>query len=256
MELAIVNEYLAEYLKISQFDDYCPNGLQVEVNAGLSKIVSGVTASIELIEKACDLGADGIFVHHGYFWKGEDPCLTGIKMRRIEKLFRHKISLFAYHLPLDCHEVVGNNVRLLSRFEEFVNLDSCSPLSFHNGQPLGLVASLKKPLPILDLSKRVDEILGRESLVLGPKDKMVQKIALCTGGAQNMFEAAIVDHGVDAYLTGEVSEPNFHLANEYGVNFIAAGHHATERYGIQALGDHISEKFGLEHQFVDLNNPV
>ncbi len=249
-----LESYLAQFLSIDEFNDYCPNGLQVEGADEIKNVVSGVTASQALIEYAIKTEAQAILVHHGYFWKGEAAAITKIKKKRIKALLDHDISLFAYHLPLDTHPGLGNNIQLANLLE----LPVVQALEKHGRHDLGLVCHLDQAVLLSSLIRSISERLGREPMVLGPQDegRKIQSVALCTGGAQSMFESAIVNHGVDAYLSGEVSEPNFHLANEYGCNYLALGHHASERYGAKALGEHLAEQFGLSVDFVDLDNPV
>ena len=244
--------YLAQLLSIDKFVDYCPNGLQVEGGTQVHKILTGVTASQALINHAIEVQADAILVHHGYFWKGEDMAITHIKKQRIKALLMNDISLFAYHLPLDAHPEFGNNVQLAKH----LGLKKIVLPQAQGGQDLLWIGELEVPVSLGQFAAFVSQHLQREVQILGKTDKTIQKIALCTGAAQNMFERAIQEHQIDAYLTGEVSEPCFHLANEYDVGFLAAGHHATERYGIHALGKHLAERFAVEHVFADFYNPV
>ena len=243
-------KYLAQKLNIEQYRDYCPNGLQVEGRAEIGSIVSGVTASLALIEAALDLKADAILVHHGYFWRGEDPRVIGIRQKRLTQLLSHQINLYAYHLPLDMHAELGNNAQLAKllaftghgRFAE----NDIGWLGRADGADVATVA---------DLAARIEQALGRAPLVIGDPAQPVDVIGWCTGAAQNMLGDAI-DAGATAYISGEISEPTVHLARESGVAYLAAGHHATERYGVQALGAHLAERFGVQHRFVDIDNPV
>ncbi len=248
MQRADLARYLDQLLEVPRFRDYCPNGLQVEGRAEVRRIVTGVTASIALIEAAIAAEADAIVVHHGYFWRGEDARLIGNRRERVARLFAANVSLFAYHLPLDAHPELGNNAQLAQRLGFALDSRGGEQDIIAFGRP-STVTSLAQ------LGAHVSSVLGRQALVLGDSTRPVARIAWCTGGAQSYFEQAI-DAGVDAYLTGEVSEPQFHLAHETGVGFIAAGHHATERFGVQALGAHLAERFGLEHRFIDIANPV
>jgi dinuclear metal center YbgI/SA1388 family protein len=240
--------YLDQYLDIGRFRDYCPNGLQVEGRPSVETIVTGVTASLALIEQAIAARADALLVHHGYFWRGEDPRLTGVRRRRIALLLEHGINLFAYHLPLDAHSEVGNNValarelgwRVAGRFGE---------------QDLGFHGETEATLTLRDFARSLGERLTRDPLVIGDESREVRKVAWCTGAAQSYLEEA-VRLGVDVFVSGEVSEQTVHLARESGVAFISAGHHATERYGIAALGAHLAERFALEHRHIDVPNPV
>lgn len=248
MQRAELDQYLNQFLEVARFRDYCPNGLQVEGRAEIRSIVSGVSASLELLEAARACGADAIFVHHGYFWRGEEPRVTGTRRARLALLLAQDINLFAYHLPLDAHAVVGNNVQLARVLDLPVTGRFCE-------QDLGLFGDLAAPLSLAALTDRVAQQLGRAPLVIGRADRAVRRVAWCTGAAQGYLEEA-VRLGADAYISGEISEQTVHLAREADVAFIAAGHHATERYGIRALGEHLAGQFGLEHRFIDLENPV
>jgi dinuclear metal center YbgI/SA1388 family protein len=248
MQRAELDDYLNRYLEVARFRDYCPNGLQVEGRAEVRRIVTGVTASLALLEAASDRDADAVLVHHGYFWRGEDPSLTGTRRARIALLLARDINLFAYHLPLDAHAEVGNNAAL-------ARVLGLPVAGCFLEQDIGMHGVLASPLTLAALTARVQQALGRAPLVIGADDRMVRRVAWCTGAAQSSFEDA-VRLGVDAYITGEISEQTVHLARESGVAFIAAGHHATERYGIRALGEHLAGQHGLEHHFIDLENPV
>ena len=243
--------YLDDMLEADRFADYCPNGLQVEGAATISRLVSGVTASQALIEAAIDSGADAILVHHGYFWKGEAAPVVGMKKRRLARLLQHEISLLAYHLPLDAHPVYGNNVQL-ARVLGFNVEGSFGPAS---NPGIGLYGSLAKPLEAGELAAQIGRRLARPPLHVGDPGEPVRTLAWCTGGAQGFIEEAAL-LGVDAYLTGEVSEPTIHVARENGLHFYAAGHHATERYGARALGEHLAGHFGIEQEFIDIDNPA
>lgn len=238
------------FLNAARISDYCPNGLQVEGRPQVSRIVSGVTASQALIDAAIEAEADVLLVHHGYFWKGENPCITGMKQRRLKALLEHDISLLAYHLPLDVHHQVGNNVQLAERLGIVVE----GPLEPENPRTVGLVGALPDPMSARDFARHVQQVLGREPLLV-EGDDLVRRVGWCTGGGQGYIDTAIAA-GVDLYLTGEASEQTFHSARENGISFIAAGHHATERYGVQALGDYLARRFALEHLFIDCPNPV
>ncbi len=248
MRLVELDHYTRQLLDTSRFRDYCPNGLQVQGRSEVRKIVTGVTASLALLEAAVAEGADAILVHHGWFWKNEAAPIVGVKHKRIKLLLDHDISLFGFHLPLDAHPELGNNAQLGKRLGFEID-------EWIGEQGLIAVGRLAAPLVLQTLERRVAETLGRAPLVIGGPDKTIARIAWCSGGAQGYFEQAAAC-GVDAYLTGEASEHNVHFARESGVAFIAAGHHATERYGIQALGEHLAAHFGLEHRFIDIPNPV
>jgi len=243
-------EEAERYLGSAKIHDYCPNGLQVEGRPQVSRIVSGVTASQALLDAAVEAEADLVLVHHGYFWKGENPCVTGIRQRRLKTLLKNDISLLAFHLPLDVHPEVGNNVQLARQLDITVE----GPLDPENPKVVGLVGSLAEPMTARDFARRVQEVMGREPLLV-EGDQVVRRVGWCTGGGQGYIDTAIAA-GVDLYLTGEASEQTYHSARENGVSFIAAGHHATERYGVQALGDYLARRFALEHLFIDCPNPI
>ena len=237
--------YCDERLQVSAFDDYCPNGLQVEGRANVQRIVSGVTACQSLLDAAVDAAADLVLVHHGYFWRGEPAPLVGVKARRVATLFAASVSLLAYHLPLDAHPELGNNRQLGLR------------LGFERGEPLdGLLwgSELDEPIPADALVTRIDSALGRSPLAVGPTHP-VRRVAWCTGAAQGMIEQAAAT-GCDAFISGEISEQTVHQARELGILYLAAGHHATERYGVQALGSELANRFAISHRFIDIPNPV
>lgn len=241
----------ADQLMAVNLSDYCPNGLQVEGRPEIRKIVSGVTACQSLLDKAVELGADLILVHHGYFWKGENPCVAGIKRQRLKTLLSHDISLVAYHLPLDVHETLGNNVQLAQRLGLHIT-GKLDPESRHS---IGLVGELSPPLALDDFAALINAQMQRAPMHIAGHASRIKRVAWCTGAAQGYIEKAIAQ-GVDAYISGEISEPTVHVARESGIHYFAAGHHATERYGVQALGEHLAERFGIQHQFVDIDNPV
>lgn len=238
-------------LQPERFRDYGPNGLQVEGAARVQKIVSGVTASRALIEAAIAARADAIFVHHGLFWRGQDGRVTGWMKQRLALLLAHDINLFAYHLPLDAHPELGNNAQLArqlgfraqARFGE-------QDLGFLGEREDG--GSFDSPATLAD---HIGEVLGRPVVVVGEAQRRLRKLAWCTGGAQAYFEAAIAA-GADAFITGEISEPQAHYARECGVTFIACGHHASERYGAPAVAAHVAAQLGLAHEFIDIDNPA
>ncbi|MCP9339763.1 Nif3-like dinuclear metal center hexameric protein [Stutzerimonas xanthomarina] len=238
------------FLNAAKIPDYCPNGLQVEGRPQVRRIVSGVTASQALLDAAVEAQADVVLVHHGYFWKNEDPRLVGMKQRRLKTLLSNDISLLAYHLPLDVHPEVGNNVQLA----RLLGLTVEGSLEPDNPRSVGLVGSLETPLAPAEFMQRVQIALGREPVMVeGPG--LIRRVAWCTGGAQGYIDQAVTA-GVDAYLTGEISEPTAHIARENELSFFAAGHHATERYGVQALGEYLAKRFAIEHLFIDCPNPA
>lgn len=240
--------YLDELLESAQFRDYCPNGLQVEGAGEVQRILAGVTACQALIDAAVERGADTLLVHHGWFWRGEDGRVTGFRKLRMQTLLRHDINLIAYHLPLDAHPELGNNARLAAllgwraegRFGE---------------QDIGWTGRLANTQTLAELERQVASQLRRAPLVIGDADRRIKRLAWCSGGGQGYFEQATA-LGVDAFLSGEISEQAVHLARESGVAYLAAGHHASERLGVQALAGHLSTRFGLACEFVDIDNPV
>ena len=248
MLLNELRDYIGSLLEVSRFRDYSPNGVQVEGKAQVQRIASGVTASQRLLEAATAWGADAILVHHGYFWRSEDATITGIKKRRIAHLLQHDVSLLAYHLPLDAHAKFGNNVQLGKRLG-FVEQGRFGE------QDIACHGELEQPQMLAQLAAHIEGVLQRPPQVIGDGSRTIRRIAWCSGGAQGYFEAAVA-LGVGAFLTGEISEQNVHVAQETGVAFIVAGHHATERYGIRALGEHLAAHFGVEHRFFDMGNPV
>jgi dinuclear metal center YbgI/SA1388 family protein len=240
--------YLDELLAAAAIKDYCPNGLQVEGAPVVSRAVFAVTASLAVVEQAAAEGANALIVHHGWFWRGEDPRVIGTRRRRLAQLLRSNINLIGYHLPLDLHGELGNNAQFGARMGWRVE---------RTGGDRGLLAfaTLTEPLAARQLGERLHERLDREPLLVGDLEREVRRIAWCTGAAQDMLESAI-DLGADAFVSGEISERTTHLAREAGVVYAAAGHHATERYGIQALGQHLAERFSIDAVFIDDPNPV
>ena len=248
MELNRLVHELANFLQVSRFQDYCPNGLQVEGRTDVRRIVTGVTASQALIEAAIEVNADAIMVHHGYFWRGEPAEVTGMKRKRLKQLLVHDISLLAYHLPLDAHPEVGNNVQLgkvlgwpLTRY-----LDDKYML------PL---AELPHAMTLQQLGQHVSGRLNRQVQLLGEPDRLVRSVAWCTGAAQSYIQQAVAA-GADVFLSGEVSEQTWHSVCETNTAYIAAGHHATERYGIQALGQWLADNHDVEHIYIEVDNPI
>ncbi|NMM28399.1 MAG: Nif3-like dinuclear metal center hexameric protein [Glaciimonas sp.] len=243
-------KFLALTLEITRFHDYCPNGLQVAGITSIKTLVTGVTANLALLEAAIDLKADAVLVHHGYFWRGEDACVVGIKQKRLKLLLAHDMSLFAYHLPLDAHPTLGNNAQLAKV------LELCADARFGVDDLGCLGTAMNASIRTAgDLALVVEAKLGRRPLLIGDPAQPVRRIAWCTGAAQNFMVDAIAS-GADIYLSGEISEPTVHLAREAGVAYLACGHHATERYGVQALGQFLARQFGIAHHFIDIDNPV
>lgn len=247
----VLTEYLAALLALDDCSDYCPNGLQVEGKAQINKIVTGVTACYDLLAAALANGADALLVHHGYFWRGEATTVTGIKRQRLAALLKHDVNLYAYHLPLDIHPVYGNNAQLA----QVLNLQVTKTASVNQIPNLLYLGVVQQPISGEALAQQIQQSLQREPLHIAGSGDSITKIAWCTGAAQGFIEQAL-NYDVDAYLTGEVSEQTVHIARETGLHFYAAGHHATERYGVQALGEHLAEQFSLTHEFIDIPNPV
>ncbi|MFT2109793.1 Nif3-like dinuclear metal center hexameric protein [Marinomonas sp. 2405UD68-3] len=248
-----LNKELNAILNVHQFKDYAPNGLQVEGTTDVKRIVTGVTASQALIDKAIELNADTIIVHHGYFWKGESYSITGMKYRRIAALIKNDINLFAYHLPLDAHPVLGNNAGLAG------GLGLSNRIGLQRGVELedaiGLVGELPEALTGDQFSLLIKQVVGRDVLFEMVNDRKIKKVALCTGGAQGYIEQA-AEMGADVYITGEVSEKTIHIAREMDIHFCAAGHHATERFGPMLLAEHLKSTYQLDVFFVDIDNPA
>jgi dinuclear metal center YbgI/SA1388 family protein len=243
-----LRSYLDRFLEAERFRDYSPNGLQVEGREDVRRIVCGVSASQALLDEAVKRGADAVLVHHGWFWRNDDARVTGIRKRRLATLLCDDISLFAYHLPLDAHAEVGNNAQL-------ARLMSWQVEGRFAEQDLGYMGRPGATSTAGDIARALDRALGRKTMLAGDPERPVRLLAWCSGGAQGWFEQAIAA-GADCYMSGEISEQTVHLARESGVPYIAAGHHATERYGVMALGQHLQERFGLDCVFVELDNPV
>ena len=257
-----LTQFCDDYLSSAAFKDYCPNGLQVDGGRPITRIVTGVTACEALIDAAIAAEADAIMVHHGYFWKGESEPLVGMKGRRVRKLMQHGISLIAYHLPLDAHPEIGNNAALAER----LGLTITGGLYPHEAHPVGNVATCA-PQNAQDFAHTIERALGRTPLHIAAAytaddaetqnqtQKMITRVGLCTGGAQDMIDQAAA-MGCDAYLSGEISERTTHSARELDIDYFACGHHATERGGIQKLGDKVAAHFGIPVTFIDITNPA
>jgi dinuclear metal center YbgI/SA1388 family protein len=249
IDLPTLEAYCDQQLQAADFEDYCPNGVQVEAGLKVQRLMLGVTACQALIDAAVAWGADLLLVHHGYFWKGEAAAIRGIKGRRIATLLRNGISLLVYHLPLDAHAEWGNNAQLAIR---------CGfPLPEATPAGRGLVwrSHLPEPLGPAQLGERLTRQLDRQVLHIPGDGRQIAKVGWCTGAAQGFIEEA-ASLGLDAYISGEISEATVHAARELGIHYFAAGHHATERYGVQALGRHLAERFSLEYRYVEIENPV
>ena len=252
MKLNDFEQYLNQLLKPEQIKDYAPNGLQIQGSEQITKIITGVTASQALIDLAIEEKADALLVHHGYFWKNESYIIRGMKHRRIKALIEHNINLFAYHLPLDIHPTLGNNVQLA----KLLNIDVIGPLELGNALSIAIQGQLPEITSGGDLALLINEKLNIQCLhIPPPSNKKIKTIAWCTGGGQDYIELA-AEQGIDAFISGEVSEKTTHIAKEMDIHFFAAGHHATERYGVKALGEYIAKEQGIEVIFIDIDNPV
>ncbi|MGD2137535.1 MAG: Nif3-like dinuclear metal center hexameric protein [Gammaproteobacteria bacterium] len=251
MTLKELVDYTNELLAADSFRDYAPNGLQVEGRTQVNLIVSGVTASLELVEAGIAAGADALLVHHGYFWKGESARVTGMKRRRLQRLLGTDTSLLAYHLPLDAHPELGNNAQLA----RVLGFETAGPLGGDDGTGIGCFGALPGPLDGQALAALIQERLGRKPLHIPGRRNPVHTLGWCTGAAQSYIEAA-VERGLDAFISGEISEQTVHVVRECGIHYFSAGHHATERYGVRALGEHLAGHFGIRHRFIDIANPV
>jgi dinuclear metal center YbgI/SA1388 family protein len=246
-ERAALELRLNQWLEPARFKDYGPNGLQVEGRAEVRRLVCGVTASLALIDAAIAAGADAILVHHGLFWRGQDGRVTGWMKQRLARLIQHDVNLFAYHLPLDAHPELGNNAQFGARLGWTAD-------GRFGDQDLGFIGSTA-PTTLAALTAQLRALTGREPVVAAGDGRALRRVAWCSGGAQGYFEAAIAA-GADVFVTGEISEPQAHYARETGVSFIAAGHHATERYGVQGVGERVAGELGLSWQFIDVENPA
>lgn len=252
MQRAQFEQYLLQLLQPENIKDFAPNGLQVQGKETIRKIVTGVTASQALIDKAIEVNADAILVHHGYFWKNESYVIRGMKYNRIKALLMHDINLFAYHLPLDIHPEFGNNAQLAQLFD----IEEVQPLELGNPYSVAMQGQLKQAMVAEEFAEKVNQTLHRDCLHIGASsNKKIKTIAWCSGGGQSYIELA-AEQGIDAFLTGEVSEQTTHIAHEMDIHFFAAGHHATERYGVKALGERIAKELQLDVCFIDIDNPV
>ena len=247
-----LEQYLETLLTPQKIKDFTPNGLQIQGSQHIHKIVTGVTASQALIDRAITEKADAILVHHGYFWKNESYVIKGMKHKRIKALLVNNINLFAYHLPLDIHPTLGNNAQLAKLF----NIVDVEPLEQGNPLSVAMQGRFNKPISASELTQKLNLTLDRNCLhISAPSDKLIKTIAWCSGGGQGYVDLA-AEQGIDAFLTGEISEQSTHVAREMDIHFFAAGHHATERYGVKALGEHLAKTHNLEVVFIDIDNPA
>ncbi len=251
VETRTLVDYTDSLLEAGSVRDYTPNGLQLEGRATIERLTTGVTACRALLEAARDRAADALLVHHGWFWKNEPPQLTGMKRERVRIALEANVSLLAYHLPLDVHRIYGNNAELARR----IGITVAGQRDAGGVSGLLWFGRLDEPLDAGALAERIGTTLGRAPLHVGPEGGRVETLAWCTGAGQDFLEQAAA-LGVDAFITGEIAERTTHVARELGVHFYAAGHHATERYGVQALGAHLAERFDIDHRFVDIDNPA
>lgn len=242
---------LDQFLEIHQFKDYCPNGWQIEGREQVQKIITGVTANQALIDRAIAENTDAILVHHGFFWKGEDQAIIGMKYNRIKALIENGINLYAYHLPLDVHPELGNNAQLA----KLLGITDRRPLEPWNKRSVGRVGKFDSSLTPDQLSTRIESALARKPLLINGGKKEIKSIAWCTGGGQDYITIA-AEQGIDAFISGEISERTVHIAREMGIHYYAAGHHATERYGVQALGQWLNDELALDVTYIDIDNPV
>ena len=250
-KLQDIIQWCDQTLKSTEFKDYAPNGLQIEGKTEVRKILAAVTASQDAIDAAIRENADLLLVHHGYFWKGEAYPITGMRGKRIKSLIQHDISLLAYHLPLDSHPSLGNNAAIA----DLLKLERIEALDPSERHPIGNIGYLNQPMPVEVFKKFVSEKLKFDAIHLPADKTMIEKVGFCTGGAQDFIVKA-AEQSCDAYISGEVSERTFYEAKELGVHYFACGHHATERYGVQRLGQAISEQFDIEYVYFELNNPI
>jgi dinuclear metal center YbgI/SA1388 family protein len=247
-----LEQHLNSLLKPEKIKDFCPNGLQIQGSDEVHKIITGVTATQALIEQAINENADALVVHHGFFWKNESYVIRGMKHQRIKALIENNISLFAYHLPLDIHPELGNNAQLAKLFE----INNVEPLEVGNPLSVAVCGNFSHAISGSELKTRIDQQLSRECLhIAPPSNKKIKTVAWCSGGGQNYIELA-AELGIDAFISGEVSEQTTHVAREMDIHFFAAGHHATERYGAKALAKHLEDELSISVVFIDIDNPA
>ncbi|SUT86273.1 metal-binding protein [Actinobacillus ureae] len=250
-----LEQIIDEKLNSKAISDYAPNGLQVEGKAHIQRIVTGVTATLPLIEKAIEKNADAILVHHGYFWKSESPCIRGMKGKRIKQLLVNDINLFGYHLPLDIHSELGNNAQLATKLG-VINLQGLED----RPNSIPVYGEFETPISAKELAERIEQALNRKPILCDEfiadyPHKLIRKVGICTGGGQGYIDLA-ASKGCDAFISGEISEQTTHSAREQGIYYFACGHHATERDGVKALGEWLVKEYGLDVEFIDIDNPA
>ncbi len=248
---AALNDYLDGLLNAKEFKDYAPNGLQIEGRDKIYRLCTAVTASLNIIKQACALQADALLVHHGYFWRGEASNITGIKYQRIAQLIKANMNLFAYHLPLDTHKTFGNNAQIA----QALHLDSVVAKNINQTPNLLWLGKPAEAWTLPECEERLAHIFKQKPQMIKAHKRPITTLAWCSGGAQDFITQA-ADYQADLYISGEISERTYHLAQELGVHYAACGHHATERFGVRALGAHLAAHFDLEHHFLDEPNPV
>jgi len=245
-----LEKYINDLLVTSRYDDMCPNGMQVEGRTRINKIVTGVSACVELFDEALERNADSILVHHGVIWNFERPLYKGGYKKRIKILLENDINLFAYHLPLDGDLTYGNNAVIA----KLLGVENIQPFDEYKGAYIGWSGTFKNMAPD-QLFKKVKQHINPEAIIFPFGPKKINSIGIISGGAQKEIKEAVLQ-GLDCFLTGEVSEHIYHYAKEEGIHFIAAGHHATEVFGVQALGKHLQDNFGIDVEFLNIHNPV
>lgn len=252
MQSTEFENYLNALLKPEQIKDFCPNGLQIQGTDTIKKVMTGVTATQALIEQAISENVDALVVHHGFFWKNESYVIRGMKHKRIKALLENDINLFAYHLPLDIHPTLGNNAQLAKLF----SIENVEPLELGNSLSIPVKGEFLNELTSEKLAERISTALNRTCMhISAPSNKPIKTVAWCSGGGQNYIELA-AEQGIDAFISGEVSEQTTHVAREMDIHFYCAGHHATERYGAKALAQHFNENLSIDATFIDIDNPA
>ncbi|MEG3641143.1 Nif3-like dinuclear metal center hexameric protein [Magnetococcus sp. PR-3] len=249
--LSEIENYLRETLESDRITDYCPNGVQVRGSDTITRVVTGVSACQALFEAAVAVGAQLIVTHHGLFWNKDSRVVEGMLKARLKLLLEHDITLMGFHLPLDMHPELGNNAQILKRLQ----LDPGEPFGQYKGSALSRIGRWNDTLSVEQVKRRLEQVFGGEALFLESGPKRIHKVAVCSGGAPELIHEAVAA-GADLFLTGEASEPVYHVAREMGIHFVAAGHHRTEMFGVQALGETLADKFDLEHSFIDIPNPI